>query len=488
MDTDLRFTYFSERLADRLGDQADAFIGAARTQLTAECPDDPAWRALLDDLKARRPFRDFEYLYRPADGDDRHIRVSGKPVFAADGTFQGYRGVGADVTEQRRAEAVLREMQARARRAEDLLADAVDSLSEGFILLDAERRFVMCNRRYKELYPTLVADLVPGAPYAVLMRRFYETATDLTPEQGEAIIARRLGAGLDHYVGEQRTLSGHWTRISDHSTKDGGIVGIRTDITLEKQQEEALRASKDAAEAASRAKSAFLASMSHELRTPLNAIIGFSDLLAAEFSDMLDEPVFTEYIDDVRRSGRHLLSLINDILDVARFEADRLDLDEEPLLLDRVIGEAVRMTLHAFSADRHHLTVSVPEPGPMLLGDRRRLKQVLINLLGNALKFTPEGGRVAVTVTVGAEGVDIAVSDTGIGIRTDHLTQVGQPFLQLDEALTRRYPGTGLGLHISRALVEQHGGTLHLDSEPGVGTTVTVRLPLERLLPDRCCG
>ncbi|WP_448202451.1 PAS domain S-box protein [Azospirillum sp. sgz302134] len=485
MDADLRFTYFSERMSDLLGGEADDFVGKTREELAAEAADDPKWRRHLADLKAHRPFRDFEYAHRNGDGDLRYILTSGKPVFSAEGTFLGYRGVGTDVTERRRAEAVLRETQARAHRAEEILADAIESLSEGFILLDADRRFVMCNRRYRELYPTLVPHLVPGAPYAALMRRFYETDSDLTPEQGEAIIAARLKAGVDQYVGEQRTLSGRWTRISDHSTKDGGIVGIRTDVTLEKQQEEALRAAKEAAEAASRSKSTFLATMSHELRTPLNAIIGFSDLLATEFSTGEAEPVLAEYVEDIRRSGRHLLGLINDILDVARFEAGRLELNEEPLALDRIVDMTLRMTLHAFDSHGLHLNVSMPSPAPTVLADRRRLNQVLINLLSNAVKFTPAGGRVGIAVTEGVDGLDIAISDTGIGIGPDRLPQVGQPFVQLDEPLARRYPGTGLGLHISRALVEQHGGTLLIDSAPGVGTTVTVRLPKARLLPER---
>ncbi|MBP2311256.1 PAS domain S-box protein [Azospirillum soli] len=482
MDAGLRFTYFSERMADLLGSDPTDLLGKTRQELTSETTADPKWQAHFEDLAARRPFRDFEYRHRNSGGDIRYILTSAKPVFSADGAFLGYRGVAADVTAQRLAEAALRETQARARRAEQLLAEAIESLSEGFILLDAERRFVLCNRRYRELYPTLVDHLVPGTPYATLMQRFYETDTDLPPDQWNAVLAARLNADADQYVAEQKTRSGRWTRISDYRTKDGGIVGIRTDITLAKQHEEALRAAKDAAETASRSKSAFLASMSHELRTPLNAIIGFSDLLAAEFSETVGEPVFTEYIDDIRRSGRHLLALINDILDVARFEAGRLDLDEEPLDLGRVIAESVRLTQHAFASDSHRLDVSVPNPAPVLVGDRRRLKQVMINLLGNALKFTPEGGRVGVGVAVARDALIITVTDTGIGIQTDRLAHVGQPFIQLDEALTRRYPGSGLGLHISRALVEQHGGSLAIESQSGVGTTVTVRLPTSRLL------
>jgi len=237
----------------------------------------------------------------------------------------------------------------------------------------------------------------------------------------------------------------------------------------------------EAASEASRAKSAFLASMSHELRTPLNAVIGFSDTMRAEIFGPLSER-YKSYAADIQQSGTHLLALINDILDLSKLEAQQAELQEEIFDIADLTDEAMRMLKpQAAKAGLRLLNEVAPEL-PLLRADRRRIKQILINLASNAIKFTPDGGEVRVAAHRTATGLTLSVSDTGIGIAEADIPRALERFGQVDSALSRKYEGTGLGLPLSRQLAELHGGRLILGSAPGVGTTVTVILPRERLV------
>src|SRR3954453_21333988 len=222
--------------------------------------------------------------------------------------------------------------------------------------------------------------------------------------------------------------------------------------------------------------------MSHELRTPLNAIIGFSDVMSAGIFGSLNEK-YREYTKDIHRSGLHLLDLINDVLDMARIEAGQWELHEESVALGDLVQQAQRLAGGSAGEVRHRFEVRLPTPELVVWADRRSLRQVLINLIGNAVKFTPEGGRIAVGVSVGDEVVQIAVADTGIGISKERIADLCRPFVQVENVLTRRHHGSGMGLFITRALVERHGGTLRIESHPDKGTTVCITLPIERLLP-----
>jgi CheY-like chemotaxis protein/anti-sigma regulatory factor (Ser/Thr protein kinase) len=227
---------------------------------------------------------------------------------------------------------------------------------------------------------------------------------------------------------------------------------------------------------ASKAKSDFLASMSHELRTPLNAIIGFSDLMEAE-SDGEQRTVPADWVRHIQSSGRHLLALVNDILDLAKIEAGRIDLRPEPLALPATVAEVVT-GLRAVS-DRKSLQVSTDVPALTVLADRIRLRQVLDNLLSNAIKFTPEGGQVRVSAEQTDTEVRLTVADTGVGIAAEDLKNVFDEFTQVGERAARE-AGTGLGLTLTKRLVESHGGSIELQSEPGVGSRFTVCLPRRR--------
>jgi signal transduction histidine kinase len=245
-----------------------------------------------------------------------------------------------------------------------------------------------------------------------------------------------------------------------------------------------LRHAKERAEAANKAKSAFLANMSHELRTPLNSVIGFSEIIEQQTFGPIGTPRYLEYLTDIRTSGQHLLALINDVLDFAKVEAGRLELEEQPFSLPHVLQSCLRMT--AQRAHRGGVAVELDcEPSlDVIHGDERRVKQIVLNLLTNAIKFTPHGGRIEIGARREADGsCSIRVSDSGIGIAEQDLPTALEAFGQVKNDVTR-CEGTGLGLPLTARLVELHGGTLGLESQPAVGTTATVRLPAFRVLAE----
>ena len=298
--------------------------------------------------------------------------------------------------------------------------------------------------------------------------------------------AERRAAGLlardwsGTYERELRTKAGLLLQARSAPTPDGGFVSTFTDITEQRAGEDELRRAKDAAEAANRAKSRFLATMSHELRTPLNAIIGFSDALLREAKP---EPVrIEEYADEINAAGRQLLALVNSILDVSRIEAGRFDLSNDTVDLGRLLHAAARRADPEAQAAEIGLAVDVAAGIPALCADQRRLAQTLDHLIGNAVKFTEPGGSVTLTAAVRPDGwLVLAVADTGIGIAEPDLERVFEPFTQIDSALSRRFQGSGLGLYVARALTEAHGGRLVLTSRLGVGTLAEIRMPPERV-------
>ena len=266
----------------------------------------------------------------------------------------------------------------------------------------------------------------------------------------------------------------------------GGLSTVQM-RRLEEQSEQLrslsdnLRAAKEVAESASYAKSAFLANMSHELRTPLNAVIGFSEVLRSELFGPLGHRRYHEYAEDILVSARHLLSLVNDLLDHSRIEAGSYSLDEDWIDL----GRSVQTALKVFEqeSESSHVTVraDIAPRLPALHADERAVQQILINLVSNALKFTPEGGTVTVTARTDEDGRQlIAVRDTGIGMAANDIPRAMEPFVQLENPISKRHPGAGLGLPIVRALAHLHGADLEIDSSPNAGSTFTVRFPATR--------
>jgi len=374
------------------------------------------------------------------------------------------------------------------------LTDAVESLRDGFALHDARDRLVLCNAKYRGLFGALDGFGGSGRAYEEDLRQALAAGClTAAPEAADGAwlrgrLARRRSAPS---IEEMHLADGRWLLVTETRTAASGTVALYTDITELKLRETALEDSRravsaalESAEVASRAKSEFLANMSHELRTPLNAIIGFSQIAIADTGDHLPPSTYRDYARDVLDSARHLLSIINSILDYAKLEARRMALDESAVSLAAEAAAASRML--APTAAQGGVTVELADlPAlPRLWGDARILRQVLLNLLSNAVKFTPAGGRVTVSGTWSpATGIALAVADTGIGIAAADIPKAVAPFTQIDSSFSRRYEGTGLGLPLAKSMVELHGGRLELRSEPGRGTTVTITLPAERVLP-----
>jgi signal transduction histidine kinase len=248
---------------------------------------------------------------------------------------------------------------------------------------------------------------------------------------------------------------------------------------------EALETAKEAAEAADRTKSEFLATMSHELRTPLNAVLGFSELMVREIFGPLGDHRYRDYAQDIHSSGSHLLSIVNEVLDLSKLAAGKLELVEGWINVREIVHSACRLIRPRIDRAELSLTVKMPPDDLLAYADKRLLKQMLLNLLSNACKFTPPGGGIECVVSTDDAGMTFAVVDTGVGIAAEHLDRVVRPFVQVDSSISRRHEGTGLGLALVAAMAELHGGRLRLDSKVGTGTTAAVVLPSSRIHPEK---
>ncbi len=373
-----------------------------------------------------------------------------------------------------------------AARAEQsrILQVTLDNMEQGLLVLDEAMRVELWNRRFVELLgPPEKTGIGVGSSILDLVRvgsrRYGYAESDIEKFVANTELELKRRTVVVHEI---VTLSERVVERRLRPVAGGGWIVVYLDITARKKVEQDLRRAKDEAELASRTKTEFLANMSHELRTPLNAIIGFSDILTSQIFGPLGDPRYVEYSGDIRDSGYHLLQLINDVLDVSKIEFGKVELTEETVDLPAIVESSLRLMRDRADAAGVKLSQFLAPLLPAIQADSRRLKQVLLNLLSNSVKFTPAGGRVVVRVEAGPEGCRIDVEDTGIGIAPDDLDEALRPFGQIDSRLARKYEGTGLGLPLSKALVELHGGKLELVSAPGKGTTATVWLPASRLV------
>ncbi|UEM22898.1 PAS domain S-box protein [Skermanella mucosa] len=480
-NTDFRVTYVSGRAVDTLGIAPADMMGRQLREMVSENTATPKWRRYYEDLEARRPIDRFEFSHRPPGGELRHFRIKSRPILDEHGVFRGYRGTGTDITAERNSAEALRTRERELSEAQRIArtGDWLWHVDGGRVEWSDEtyRIFGVDRRSFVPNFDNVFSFVHPDEREAV-MGRLTRSAAEKSRSAMEFRISRPDG--------EERHVWAQWQFSQDESGEVAQVFGVCRDITEQKKTEEMLRAAKDAAEAASRAKSEFLASMSHELRTPLNAIMGFSEVLKEQILGPLSER-YRDYASDIHRSGQHLLDLISDLLNMARIEARQMEFQEEAVTLSEIVDEALRLTRLSPGETRQTVTKTLPDPAPVLRADRRALKQVLINLLGNAAKFTSEEGCIDLAVRRDPAGGDleITISDSGIGIPEGRLTDLGKPFSRVENVMSRRYQGSGMGLFISKTLVERHDGTLTISSAEGRGTSVTVRLPAGRVMgPD----
>ena len=399
----------------------------------------------------------------------------------------GIVGIRTDITDAKRREQAWRKASDELTLGKRNLDIALNYMSQGLCLFDADQRLIICNRRYLEIYNFSPAVVKPGITLREIMEYSVSIGNYPTAEEGHKALAQRPSeAARREQAKFTQTLSnGRVIAVNHEPLPDGGSVATYEDVTLQEQARVALQSAKDQAEAANRAKSEFLANMSHELRTPLNAIIGFSELMTLETMGPIGNDRYKDYTKDIFDSGTHLLALINDVLDLSKIEAGRYKLREEKVDLEDVVRSSVRVITERAERANLILSTDIPSPAPRLYADERALKQMLLNLLTNAVKFTPAGGRVGLGVKRNsAGGLDIVVSDTGIGIAPEDLPKAMERFGQVDSQTARKFEGTGLGLPMVKSLTELHGGTLRLESKVGEGTRVIISLPADRVLDD----
>ena len=350
--------------------------------------------------------------------------------------------------------------------AENRLADALETSREGVMLVAPDGRIVLANSSLRGFFPAIAGSLVSGASFAEALRLI----------QGQLSSNQNQPADLAGHA-ELELADGRWVRMTASATSDGGSIVLLSDFTLVKTREESLRAATRAAEAANAAKTRFLANMSHELRTPLNAIIGFSEIINGQLFGVIGNERYLDYSGDILRSGRHLLDVINSVLDLAKSESGRMQLDMRPADMGEVLRDCIPMVREQIAAAGLSFQVSGLDQLLPLSGDPAKLRQIFLNLLSNAMKFTPAGGKVWLEARLTGEGVAVTVGDSGIGMSPEDIDVAMQPFGQVDNRLERRYEGTGLGLPLTRAFVELHGGAMHFDSARDQGTRVTVTFP-----------
>ena len=440
---------------------------------------------------------DHEFRMRDVAGNWIWLRARAELVEEAGTATPRLIGIAIDITEQKL-------MAERSEVADMRLADAIEAISEAFVLWDTDNRLVTCNSKFRRLHGLPAEPLRSGLPYADLMRN-----GRLPAVQAEFALEQRPSSGARTY--EAQLADGRWLQVNERRTKDGGYVSVGTDITKLKEHEEQLmdserrlmatvadlRKSRQAlevqaqqladlaeryleqkaeAELANHAKSEFLANMSHELRTPLNAIIGFSDTMERETFGALGCNKYVEYCRGINESGQYLLGVISDVLAMSELEAGYTRLNKTRLNVEPIIDQAVK---RVESAAREK-TITIRREtfsNPVLFADRPAIEKILKILLANAVKFTPEGGRITIRVRRVGKATNFYVEDTGIGIAPGALRRIARPFEQRGPAFNGM-KGSGLGLAIARSLVELHGGSMRIRSSIGSGTVVLVHLPI----------
>ncbi len=496
MDADLRFTEMVMLHGEKPSPQLGPSIGRTRWEMAGADPEtDPVWRAHRDLLESHRPFRDFTYWNRGVLGEPVFLSVSGTPLFDSTGRFTGYRGAVRNLTTVVQAEN-------RAAEAENLLAETIDAISDGFALFDVDDRLIRSNETYRSMQVGVSEISASGVSFADLVRAAEENGW--WQDENGAVDRNWYDWRMSwHRKGaqsfERQMSNGRWYRIYEQPLSNGCLAVIMVNISEFKDSERTqqrisqdleqrvelrtreLLLAKNQAERADRAKSQFLAHVSHELRTPLNAIMGFSEVIKEQLFGPIEQRRYADYAEDIHASGKHLLSLINDLLDLSKIESGQFEINEEQFDVVEIAGAAAKLVEEQANGKSLRLENDITGAVPDLVGDRRAVQQMLANLLSNAIKFTPEGGWIRMSAEADQDGLCLTVEDSGIGIAPGDMDLVMQPFGQVDTEMHGSIRSTGLGLPIVRNLIEMHGGHLQLESEPGRGTRASLHFPAYRL-------
>jgi PAS domain S-box-containing protein len=411
----------------------------------------------------------FTCAIRAKDGSRRILKTTGHVRVDAAGVDSAF-GVSQDITRVHMAESHLRASEEQYRlltqHASDIIcrltpAGVIEFISPSVLRLTGRRPGTLAGLNFVTLLPE--SEHEAFADFLARLRRGEEDIVCTVRFRGES--------------GKEGWLEISGRTLEDEADRVCGLVCAARDISERKAFELELEKARRRAEDISEAKSKFLANVSHELRTPLNAILGFSELIRDGAFGADSEARLAEYAGLIHESGSLLNSLVSDLLDLAKIEAGKYDLHQEHITLSEVVPFCLRQIEAEAVRKKIGIEDNISETGLSVLADKRALTQMLTNLLSNAVKFTPEGGRITLSVHPHPEGIRLSVKDTGIGISEEDIERVTAPFEQVGDSSRLALKGSGLGLAIVKSLAELHGGTLTIESEPGVGTCVTVRLP-----------
>lgn len=467
---------YSEGLASLLGlGEDEAPKDGKRFQEYVHPEDRDLLVTVREDATVNNRSYEVRYRIRRADGETRHVEEHGTFIPGADGRPGRIEGTLQDITELIKLE--------EARRASNRqLQSFIEHTPLTIVFKDVHGRCVLANSSWHKLFNRDGAHVTGKVLTDLLLAELGQKLVaqdNLVLDEG-LVVEREVT--VPQPEGKDRVVLLQKFPVRGSSGEIIGIGSIGTDLTENYRANEALREAKESAEIANRTKSEFLANMSHELRTPLNAIIGFSEILQNQLFGPIEQQQYQEYIDDINTSARHLLEILNDILDMSKVESGEYMLDDEVFPCHDELSRCLRLVRE--KANRQGLNVSLVEreAGLELRADRRVFKQVLLNLLSNAVKFTPQGGQITVAVGRGGKGdLQIEIQDTGIGIAPEDIDRVLQPFGQADSSLSRTVEGTGLGLSLVQRFMQLHGGDLELESEVGKGTIARVSFPVARV-------
>ncbi|MBL4741134.1 MAG: PAS-domain containing protein [Sneathiella sp.] len=364
---------------------------------------------------------------------------------------------------------------------EDIFLDALENIPEAYVIYDKNGKLVRCNDKFRALYNYTKKEASFGVHFSTLNGLDLERGT-IKFQDGETATTRFLPVKNGRFQKKSsptifQLSDDRWIKITDSALNSGGVISIQSDVTELKKNEILLKEAKQQAEISDRAKSEFMANMSHELRTPLNAIIGFSSLLGSEIYGPHSNPRYKEYAHDIEGAGEHLLSLINEILDLAKIETGSMSLNERKVNIRQLCKSCKTMVDTRASERNIKIDINISPPSLSLYADPIRLKQILVNLVSNAVKFSQKDSRVSITWKIEKEKVSLIVQDSGIGIEQEFLPHLYEPFQRSKLSKDIKSEGTGLGLTLVKRFSDAHDAKLIVTSKPGKGTIFKVEFP-----------